>query len=102
MGGFRQRYSEEDIFKGANFGDLFRDLGFGGGDIFSMIFGRQAGRTGRQRSQPYDFGDYITREQQAPRDLDLNYELEIPFIDAIRGIDRDLLCNSPWHGRSKY
>jgi curved DNA-binding protein len=88
MGGFRQRYSEEDIFKGANFGDLFRDLGFGGGDIFSMIFGRQAGRTGRQRSQPYDFGDYITREQQAPRDLDLNYELEIPFMDAIRGIDK--------------
>jgi curved DNA-binding protein len=85
MGGFQQRYSEEDIFKGANFGDLFRDLGFGGGDIFSMIFGRQAGRTGRQRSQPYDFGDYITREQQPSRELDLNYELEIPFMDAVRG-----------------
>ena len=88
MGGFQQRYSEEDIFKNANFGDLFRDLGFGGGDIFSMIFGRQAGRSGRQRSQSYDFGDYITREQQAPRDLDLNYELEIPFMDAIRGAEK--------------
>jgi curved DNA-binding protein len=88
MGGFQQRYSEEDIFKGANFGDLFRDLGFGGGDIFSMIFGRQTGRSGRQRSQSYDFGDYITREQQAPRDLDLNYELEIPFMDAIRGTEK--------------
>jgi curved DNA-binding protein len=88
MGGFQQRYSEEDIFKGANFGDLFRDLGFGGGDIFSMIFGRQAGRTGRQRSQAYDFGDYITKEQHAPRELDLNYELEIPFMDAIRGTEK--------------
>jgi len=88
MGGFQQRYSEEDIFKGANFGDLFRDLGFGGGDIFSMIFGRQGGRTGRQRSQAYDFGDYITREQHAPRELDLNYELEIPFMDAIRGTEK--------------
>jgi curved DNA-binding protein len=88
MGGFRQRYSEEDIFKGANFGDLFRDLGFGGGDIFSMIFGRQASRAGRQRSQTYDFGDYVTREQQAPRDLNLNYELEIPFMDAIRGAEK--------------
>lgn len=88
MGGFQQRYSEEDIFKGANFGDLFRDLGFGGGDIFSMIFGRQGGRAGRQRSQSYDFGDYITREQQPARDLDLNYELEIPFMDAIRGTDK--------------
>ncbi len=102
MGGFQQRYSEEDIFKGANFGDLFRDLGFGGGDIFSMIFGRQAGRAGRQRSQSYDFGDYITREQQAPRDLDLNYELEIPFMDAIRGTEKSLLCYPSWHRRSEY
>jgi len=88
MGGFQQRYSEEDIFKGANFGDLFKDLGFGGGDIFSMIFGRQTGRGGRQRSQNFDFGDYITREQQAPKELDLNYELEIPFMDAIRGAEK--------------
>lgn len=88
MGGFQQRYSEEDIFRGANFGDLFKDLGFGGGDIFSMIFGRQAGRGGRQRSQTFDFGDYITREQHAPRELDLNYELEIPFMDAVRGAEK--------------
>lgn len=89
MGGFQQRYSQEDIFRGANFGDLFRDLGFGGGDIFSMIFGGQAGRqAGRQRPQGYDFEDYITREQQPSRDLDLNYELEIPFMDAIRGAEK--------------
>lgn len=91
MGGFQQRYSEEDIFRGFNVGDLFKDLGFGGGDIFSMIFGRQAqgGRSGRQqRAQSWDFNDYITRQQQgagASRDLDLHYELEIPFMDSIHG-----------------
>ena len=94
MGGFQQRYSEEDIFKGFNVGDLFKDLGFGGGDIFSMIFGRQGGgRTGRQqRQQSWDFGDYITRQQQqgagSPRDLDLHYELEIPFMDSIHGAEK--------------
>jgi len=90
MGGFQQRYSQEDIFRGANFGDLFRDLGFGGGDIFSMIFGGQAGRQagGRQQPQGHDFGDYITREQRPSQDLDLNYELEIPFMDAIRGAEK--------------
>jgi len=89
MGGFQQRYSEEDIFRGFNVGDLFKDLGFGGGDIFSMIFGRQAGRGGgRQRAQDRDFGDYITREQQPEHGLDLNYELEIPFMDAIRGSEK--------------
>ncbi len=101
MGGFQQRYSEEDIFKGANFGDLFRDLGFGG-DIFSMIFGRQAGGAGRQRSQSYDFGDYITREQQAPQDLDLNYELEIHLWMPSGVLKKDLLCYPSWHRRSEY
>ena len=92
MGGFQQRYSQEDIFSGFNVGDLFRDLGFGGNDIFSMFGGqrgRQTGRPGgRQRQQSYDFGDYITREQHSPKDLDLNYELEIPFMDAIKGSEK--------------
>jgi len=85
MGGFQQRYTEEDRFRGFDVGDLFKDLGFGGGDIFSIIFGKQAGRPGRQRYQSYDFGDYITREQKSQKNLDLHYELEIPFMDAIRG-----------------
>lgn len=94
MGGFQQRYSQEDIFSGFNVGDLFKDLGFGGGDIFSMIFGGQKGRGagrpgGRQQAyQNFDFGDYITREQRSPKDLDLNYELEIPFMDAIKGSEK--------------
>ncbi len=94
MGGFQQRYSQEDIFSGFNVGDLFKDLGFGGNDIFSIIFGGQKGRgTGRpggrqQTYQNFDFGDYITREQRSPKDLDLNYELEIPFMDAIKGSEK--------------
>jgi curved DNA-binding protein len=90
MGGFQQRYSEEDIFRGSTWENLFKDLGFGGGDIFSMIFGRQAGRGAKQqrRQQAWDFNDYITRQQQGTQtaqDLDLHYELEIPFMDAIHG-----------------
>lgn len=105
MGGFQQRYSEEDIFRGFNVGDLFKDLGFGGGDIFSMIFGRQAGRTtgrgpgrGQRQQQPWDFGDYITREQRGAeqaRDLDMHYELEIPFMDAIHGAEKRISLTSP-------
>jgi curved DNA-binding protein len=94
MGGFQERYSQEDIFSGFNMGDLFRDLGFGGNDIFSMFGGqrgRQGGRPGgRQRQQSYDFGDYITREQHPTKDLDLNYELEIPFMDAIKGSEKQI------------
>jgi curved DNA-binding protein len=96
MGSFQQRYSEEDIFRGFNVGDLFKDLGFGGNDIFSMIFGKQGTRGGRQRPQYYDYGDYITREQQPATDLNLNYELEIPFMDAIRGAEKRITFSTQW------
>ncbi len=35
--GFHQRYSQEDIFRGADFGDIFREFGMGGDDIFSQL-----------------------------------------------------------------
>ena len=50
MGGFQQKYTQEDIYRGFNIGDLYKDLGFGTGDIFSMIFGRQPTR-GRRRKR---------------------------------------------------
>ena len=97
MSGFQQRYSQEDIYKGFNIGDLFKDLGFGTGDIYSMIFGRQPGgaEAGRETGRPggrrvYDFGDYVTRDRTPPAELDLQYELEIPFMDAMRGGEKVL------------
>ncbi len=51
MSGFQQKYTQEDIYRNFNIGDLFKDLGFGTGDIFSMIFGGKARgrRQGRDR-----------------------------------------------------
>ena len=41
--GFHQRFSQEDIFQGADFQSIFQNLGFGGGgvggDLFSQLFG---------------------------------------------------------------
>ena len=45
---FHRRYSQEDIFRNADFSSIFRDLGMGG-DIFNIFFGGSAGphaRTG--------------------------------------------------------
>ncbi|MDG7001986.1 MAG: DnaJ domain-containing protein [Nitrososphaerota archaeon] len=37
--GIQGRYSSEDIFRTANFDEIFRDMGFGGGSIFDSFFG---------------------------------------------------------------
>ncbi|MAG47308.1 molecular chaperone DnaJ [archaeon] len=70
--GFDQRYSQEDIFRGADFDSIFQDIfrgqgGFGG--IFDNIFGG-----GRQRTKGND----------------LSFNLEISFKEAALGVKKKI------------
>ncbi|NQU64087.1 MAG: J domain-containing protein, partial [SAR324 cluster bacterium] len=44
--GFSNRYSQEDIFKGFDVGNLFEEFGIGN-NIFSSFFGGSGGQSGR-------------------------------------------------------
>lgn len=85
--GFHKRYSQEDIFRGADFGDIFG--GGMGDDIFSQLFGGLGGQ-GRssfhRRSQPAKGQDYILR-------------VNIPFRQAISGGER--MVNYQHNGRTE-
>jgi len=70
---FGQQYSQEDIFRGADFETIFRDFGFGMGDIFGTFFG------GGDRSR---YGDR--------RGSDLAVELEISLEEAFKGTQREI------------
>jgi molecular chaperone DnaJ len=84
--GIDSRYTPEDIFRGVDFGDIFRDLGFGGFDsIFDIFFG---GR-GRQAYGPQ-------------RGADLRFDMEISLEEVAGGmrtqidvprIERCNVCN---------
>jgi len=70
--GIDMRYSQEDIFKGVDFEDLFRDFGGGGsgrgrGGIFDIFFGGGGQREGPRRGS------------------DILYELSINLEDAAFG-----------------
>ena len=71
--GFDQRYTSEDIFRGADFDSVFRDMGFG--DLFRSIFGGGGG-----------FGGYEERN----RGQDLAYDLEITLEEAAKGAQKDI------------
>jgi molecular chaperone DnaJ len=73
--GFDQRYTTEDIFRGADFNSIFRDLGFGFGDIFRHFFGGGFGG---------GFGERINRGQ------DLAYDLEITLEEAASGTEKEI------------
>lgn len=72
--GFHQKYSQEDIFRGFDFEDIFGDAF--GDNIFNMFFGGG----GRKRSHG--------------RGRDLAYELEIDFNDAVFGCKKEIEIES--------
>lgn len=77
--GFDQRYTREDIFRGADFDSIFRDIGagFGFGDLFNVFFGGR-GFSGQEY------------EERQVRGRDLAYDLEITLEDAARGAEKEI------------
>lgn len=95
---FNQRFSREDIFRGADLNDILRDLGFGGrGTDFSWIFdlggtgsGRRTARTFRT-ADPY--GDYFGSHaggRMPMKGEDLQYNLSITLEDAFKGTEKTI------------
>ncbi len=74
--GIDSQYSAEDIFRGANFDDILRDIGFGGfggfGSIFDMFFGGREQVRGPARGQ------------------DIRYDLEISLEQAHAGLTTEI------------
>ncbi len=66
--GINSQYSQEDLFRGVNFEDIFRGFGFGGESIFDMFFGG-----GRRRGPA--------------RGNDLRYDLDLTLEQAASGLD---------------
>jgi molecular chaperone DnaJ len=74
--GFDQRYSTEDIFRGTDFNSIFRDLGFGFGDLFRTFFGGG-----------FDVGGF---RERINRGQDLVYDLEITLEEAAKGTEKEI------------
>lgn len=74
---FHQNYSQEDIFRGADFKNIFTDSGFDGNDIFSRIFGQGFGGGGGGRGG-------------ATKGQDVEYPASVAFMDAFNGSERHI------------
>lgn len=72
--GIDSRYTQEDIFRGINFEDIFRDLGFGFGgfeSIFETFFGG---------------GRRYERGQR--RGADLRFDMEVTLEEVAQGVEK--------------
>jgi curved DNA-binding protein len=77
--GFRQRFSQEDIFRGFDFGDVFREFGFGGGRGGGMRFNFGGGSP---------FGSQARQQQARMKGSDLVYELPLTLKEVANGASK--------------
>ena len=76
--GFHRQYSQEDIFRGFDFGNAYKDMGAGASeDIFSRLFGGAFARGGR--------GGFRAAPQKG---ADLEMETDVSFRDASQGAEK--------------
>lgn len=88
--GFRQRFSQEDIFRGTDFSSIFSEMGFSG-NIFDQLFG---GARGGQRwsgsgfpggQNPFGGFGGAGQNYQSMKGQDVETTITIPFDLAYHG-----------------
>lgn len=88
--GFQNRFSQEDIFRGFDFGSIFEEFGFGGRgqDSFSQFFSGLGGRGGRRsagRGTPFGSAfDGFSDHQRVVKGQNLIYELPMALEELCR------------------
>ena len=93
--GFHQRYSQEDIFRGFDLGDILKEFGFGGrrrskgmGNGIRFSFGPES-----------PFGPHQRRPQTPVKGVDLVYELPLTLQEVATGTRK--IVNFQHGGRSE-
>lgn len=81
--GFHQRFSQEDIFRGSDLNDIFRDLGFGWNDLFSS----RGGRT-RFTQGGGPFGGAGQPNQAQIKGADVVYEMPLTLREIAQGTSK--------------
>ena len=92
--GFQQRYSQEDIFRGFDLGDILKEFGLGGlggsfrtsggeGNPFETFFFQSGGPGGGRAS-------YRSTAQQPVKGSDLTYELSVSLHEILAGSEKTI------------
>jgi len=89
--GFQSKFTQEDIFRGFDFGSVFREFGFGGGgkaqNIFGQVFEGMGGAGQhhcRGGGSPFGFSSSgFSGHPQGTKGQNLVYELSLPLEETV-------------------
>ena len=91
---FHQRFSQEDIFRGFDIGDILKDFGFGTSDVFSQIFGRGRSGFGNMYGGEPNIG-YEEMYGMPQKGADVTSDLHITFNEAAFGGEKRVSLKKP-------
>jgi len=102
--GFQNRFSQEDIFRDFDFGSIFREFGFRGGqnqNIFTQFFGGQGASSfkGRGPTQRQHHGGGFGGKARGVKGQDLIYELSLTLEEAAKTTEKTISYMS--HGKQE-
>ncbi len=89
---FQQRFSQEDIFRNFDLGDILKEFGFGGGRGFSGNFGQAGPRGGfsGMGGSPFSRNMGGGRQQAPMKGKDLEYEIPLTMDELINGTKKTI------------
>jgi len=104
--GFRQRYSQEDIFRGFDINEILRQFGFGTSGYSSTTFRNPSGGTSGQPGFDSFFGQNMGGHggcaggrAQPAKGQDLTYQISVSLEDILNGADKQLTLRT--NGKSE-
>lgn len=104
--GFQNRYSQEDIFRDFDFGNIFREFGFEGRgrgqNIFSHIFGNRGQNNFRGGGSPFDshFGGHQGMARPI-KGKDIIYKLTVKMEDVFENTEKIISYQAGGPGQDK-
>jgi curved DNA-binding protein len=88
---FRQRYSQEDIFKDFDLNDILKEFGFGGGGrTQTFTFGRGGGGSGGDPFADLFGGGQGYSRQMPQKGQDYEYNISITLEESVFGAEKKL------------
>ena len=88
---FRQRYSQEDIFKDFDLNDILKEFGFGGGGrTRTFSFGRGSGGGGDPFADLFGGGGQGYSRQMPQKGQDYEYNISITLEESVFGAEKKL------------
>lgn len=96
---FQQRYSQEDIFREFDIGDILKEFGFGGASFFTSGGRRGTGRSGAHHTfDPENMFGYTGRSggrQMQMKGNDIEYEIPLTVQEIASGATKTITLTTP-------